>query len=117
MSEYPPYLCPLCDEMHDYLTEKCPYEEDNSDGEQNFYWGDEGDQHELGEETLDMDHYYGDEIQCSSDDDGLGELEISFTSTIDLTMDEDIDLNLRKIRGKGSVDDDGPKKQLKRQKQ
>jgi hypothetical protein len=34
-------------------------EEENSDGEQNFDWGDESHQQDWGDETLDLDHHYG----------------------------------------------------------
>jgi hypothetical protein len=34
-------------------------EEENSDGEQNFDWGDESYQQDWGDETLDLDHHYG----------------------------------------------------------
>ena len=42
----------------------------------------------------------GDEIPAVSDDDDLADLEISFASTIDLTMDEEINLDL--VEGKFS---------------
>jgi hypothetical protein len=33
--------------------------EENSDGEQNFDWGDDSHQQDWGDETEDLDHHYG----------------------------------------------------------
>ncbi|EFX65336.1 hypothetical protein DAPPUDRAFT_331480 [Daphnia pulex] len=91
-------------------------EEENSDGEQNFDWGDESHQQDWGDKTLDLDHHYGDEIPAVSDDDDLADLEISFASTIDLTMDEEINLDLvEELEKRKRMSNDGPM-QCKRQK-
>ncbi|XP_046653949.1 uncharacterized protein LOC124344450 [Daphnia pulicaria] len=126
---YPPYMCPSCDEWHHPLTvtEQCPNvqthegeEEINSDGEQNFDWEEDGVQQNWDEETEDFDHHYGDEIVDFSDDDGLEDLEVSFSSTMDLdgTMDEEINSDLvKEDEHKRKRMSDGDSPQFKRPKQ
>ncbi|XP_046460273.1 uncharacterized protein LOC124207053 [Daphnia pulex] len=122
---YAPYMCTECDEWHPHLTEQCPNvqthegeEEINSDGEQNFDWGEDGVQQNWDEETEDFDHYYGDDIVVEDfSDDGLGDVETSF-STIDLDSEEDEDLDFveeEEIKRKRMSDGEGP--QFKRPKQ
>ncbi|EFX64206.1 hypothetical protein DAPPUDRAFT_334481 [Daphnia pulex] len=89
-----------CGDEHPYMTESCPNypteedsTEENSDGEHNYDWpSDDGSFHQQvwWDETEDLDYHYGSQEDT---DDSMAELKISFAaSTIDLTMDEDINL-------------------------